>query len=61
MNEYDVAVLLIRYAEKCTNTYSREQLRQIIRELKKRLNSEEIRHLCISAENTFRLTERKEI
>ncbi len=56
MNEYDVAEILIIYAEKCRKAYSREQLRQIIRELKKKLNSDEIRRFCISEENTFILS-----
>jgi len=56
MNEYDVAELLITYAVKCRKAYSKEQLQQIIRELKKKLNSDEIRRLCISEENTFILS-----
>lgn len=53
MNEYDIAVLLMSYAEKCAKSYSKKQLQEIVRELKKKLNVSEIRKLRISDENTF--------
>jgi len=56
MNEYDVAILLITYSEKCAKAYSRKQLQNIVRELKKRLDSDTIKKLHISDENTFILT-----
>ena len=43
MNKYDVAGLLKTYSEKCTKATSKEKLQDIIRELKRELNSEEIR------------------
>lgn len=53
MTEYDVAELLISYAGKCTKAITKKQLQDIIRELKKRLDSREICRMCISEENTF--------
>ena len=43
MDKYDVAGLLKTYSEKCTKATSKEKLQDIIRELKRELNSEEIR------------------
>ena len=58
MNEYDVAVLLVSYAEKCAKSCNRKHLQQTVRELKKKLNDSGIRRLHLSDETTFKLSEK---
>lgn len=42
MNNYDVAGLLKTYSEQCKNATNTKKLKEIVRELKKELNSKEI-------------------
>lgn len=58
MNEYDLAVLLVAYAEKCAKSCNRKHLQQTVRELKKKLNDNEIRKLYLSDESIFRLSKK---
>ena len=48
MTNLDVAGLLTTYSKRCGNARSNEHLKEIIRELKRELNSEEIKKLRIS-------------
>ncbi|ADL03356.1 hypothetical protein Closa_1377 [[Clostridium] saccharolyticum WM1] len=45
MNNLDVAGLLKTYSERCLNARNAEHLREIVRDLKRELNAEEIRKL----------------
>lgn len=45
MNNLDVAGLLMTYSEKCRKAKNSKHLKEIVRDLKKKLNSEEIRKL----------------
>lgn len=56
MNEYDIAILLVTYAEKCAESCNRKNLQQTVRELKKKLNDREIRKLRLSDESTFKIS-----
>jgi len=47
MNNLDVAGLLRTYSEKCANARNSEHLKELVRELKRELNSEEIKKLKI--------------
>lgn len=47
MNNLDVSGLLQTYAEKCRKTRNEEHLKEIVRELKRELNSDEIRKLKV--------------
>ena len=47
MTNLDVAGLLMTYSEKCRKAYNTENLKNIIRDLKKELNAEEIKKLKI--------------
>lgn len=58
MNEYDLAILLVAYAEKCAKSCNRKHLQQTVRELKKKLNDNEIRKLYLSDESIFRITKK---
>lgn len=42
MNRYDVSGLLMTYSEKCKNARDSEQLKKLVRDLKRELNSKEI-------------------
>lgn len=44
MNNLDVAGLLMTYSEKCRKAKDSEHLKEIVRDLKKELNSEEIKN-----------------
>lgn len=45
MNNLDVAGLLWTYSEKCVNARDAEHLKEIIRDLKRELNSKEIKKM----------------
>jgi hypothetical protein len=47
MTNLDVAGLLTTYAMKCRNTTQKEKLQELVRALKKELNSEKIKNLNI--------------
>ncbi len=47
MNNLDVSGLLQTYAEKCRKARNKEHLKEIIRDLKKELNSDEIRKMKV--------------
>lgn len=47
MTNLDVAGLLKTYAEKCVNARNDERLKEIVRDLKRELNSDEIKKLRI--------------
>lgn len=47
MNNLDVAGLLMTYSEKCRKAKKSEHLKEIIRDLKKELNSDVIKKLKI--------------
>jgi len=47
MNNLDIAGLLITYSEKCRKARDAEHLKEIVRDLKKELNSDEIKKLRI--------------
>lgn len=47
MNNFDVSGLLRTYSEKCKNARNSEHLKEIIRELKRELNAEEIKKLKV--------------
>ena len=42
MNQYDVSGILMTYSEKCRKVRNSEQLKKLVRDLKKELNSKEI-------------------
>lgn len=48
MNNFDVAGILRTYSEQCRLARSSEQLKKIVRDLKKELNAAEIKKLKIS-------------
>lgn len=48
MNNLDVSGLLTTYSEKCRKARDSEHLKEIIRDLKRELNSEEIKKLKMS-------------
>lgn len=47
MNKLDVVGLLRTYAEKCANARNDNHLKEIVRSLKKELNSNEIRKIKV--------------
>lgn len=56
MNEYDVAGVLTTYSQKAMKAKSTEQLIEIVRNLKREFNSEEIRKLTISYDKRRKTT-----
>ena len=48
MNNLDVAGLLTTYSQKCIKATDKEKLQELIRDLKKEFNSEEIKKLNIA-------------
>lgn len=51
MNNLDVAGLLTTYAIHCQQAKKKEKLQELIRDLKRELNSEEIRKFSIVGNN----------
>lgn len=47
MNNFDVAGLLMTYAEKCRNASNSEKLKDIIRDLKMEFDAKEIKKLKV--------------
>lgn len=47
MNNLDVAGLLRTYSEKCRDARDSEHLKELVRDLKRELNAEEIRKLKV--------------
>lgn len=47
MNNLDVAGLLVTYSKKCVSARNSEHLKEIVRDLKKELNSEEIKKMRV--------------
>lgn len=47
MNNFDVAGLLKTYSEKCSRAMNNEQLKEFVKELKRELNSEEIKKMKV--------------
>lgn len=49
MNNLDVSGLLMTYSMKCKNARDSERLKELVRDLKKELNSEEIKKLRVDS------------
>jgi hypothetical protein len=45
MNQYNVSGLLTTYAQKCSKARNAEHLKELVRDLKKELNSDEIKKM----------------